>query len=193
GGGRSPSPEVSMRRSILPGLAVALLAGGAAATVVVRLDLPALTSRSEAILEGKCLSTRSVLDGAGNIATAVRVEVSRAFKGTAGEIEFRIPGGVIGDRGLLVPGMPAFSVGEEVLLFLTPESSTGIRLPVGLGQGKFRIERDPVTGGKALVRSLGGVRLLDPATGEAVPGPGEERFEYGALTALVERLVREGR
>ncbi|HKB17097.1 MAG TPA: hypothetical protein VKF62_13605, partial [Planctomycetota bacterium] len=142
---------------------------------------------------GKCLSTRSVLDGAGNIATEVRVEVSRAFKGGGGDVEFRVPGGVIGDRGFLVPGVPEFSAGEEILLFLTPESPTGLRLPVGLGQGKFRIERDAATGRKTLVRSLGGVRLLDPATGEPVPGPDKERFEYRALTALVERLVREGR
>ncbi|HET6201884.1 MAG TPA: hypothetical protein VFI25_03665 [Planctomycetota bacterium] len=183
-----------MRRVLFSPLAAALLAGAAAATVVVRLDLQGLTSRSEAILEGKCLSTRPVLDGAGNIATAVRVAVSRAFKGAAvGEVEFRLPGGEMGDRGLLIPGMPGFSAGEELLLFLTPESPTGIRLPVGLGQGKFRVERDPATGRKALARSLGGVRLLDPATGEALPGPGEERFEYDALAALVERLVREGR
>jgi hypothetical protein len=187
-----------MRRAFLSwcplaGLAAALLAEGAGATVVVRLDLPALASRSEAILEGRCLSTRSVLDGAGNLATEIRVEVSRAFKGGAGLVEFRIPGGAIGDRGLLIPGMPAFSAGEEVLLFLTSESPTGLRVPVGLGQGKFRIERDRATGAKTLVRSLGGVRLLDPATGQPVPGPAEERFEYGALTALVERLVREGR
>ena len=184
-----------MRRSSLVALLAALGSGLAYGSVVVRLDLPGLVRRAEAVFEGKCLSTRPVLDGAGNVATAVTVRISRSFKGvpTGADVEFRIPGGERGEVGLLIPGMPGFAPGEEILVFLTPESWTGIRMPVGLGQGKFRVETDARTGEKKLARSLGGLDLVDPATGAPLVSPGEEGFDYVAFTAVVDRLVRQGR
>jgi hypothetical protein len=182
-----------MRRALALGLASAALSGIAAATVVVRLDLRRLVSEAEAIFEGRCLATRPVLDGAGRIATAIRVGVVRAWKGAAagGEVEFVIPGGEMGELGLAIPGMPTFSPGEDLLLFLSPASvASGVRMPVGLGQGKFAVERDPRGGGRRLVRSLGGLDLVDPDTGAPLTSPGEERFDYEALTAAIGRLVR---
>jgi hypothetical protein len=172
-----------------------LLAGAAGASVVVRADLAALVSNAERVVEGRCLSTRPVLDGAGNIATEVRLLVARGFKGAqAGtEIDFRIPGGEMGGEGLVLAGMPTFRAGEEVLLFLTVESHTGIRVPVGLGQGKFSVQRDAATGAKRLARTMGGIQLVDPATGARLEAPGEERFDYERFATAVERLVREGR
>ena len=54
---------------------------------------------------------------------------------------------VLGDAGgspgaSEVEGVPSFRPGEEVIVFLYPESSAGLTSPVGLGQGKFTVRRD---------------------------------------------------
>jgi len=182
-------------RLLFPIVFSALLAGIASASVVVRLDLAGLVSRAERIVEARCVSTTPVLDDWGHVLTEVRLRVARGLKNATpgAEIAFRIPGGEIDGQGLVIAGMPRFRVGEEVLLFLTAESHTGIRVPVGLGQGKLVVERDPVTGVKRLRRTMGGLALVDPATGEVLEAPGEERFDYDRFVSVVERLVREGR
>jgi len=181
-----------MKRTLL---LVLLLAGLASAAVVVRLPLPDLVSRSELILEGRCLSVRSERDPEGLILTVVSVLVDRGYRGTdpGQRVEFRLPGGEVGDDGLVVPGVPTFREGEEVFLFLTPPSPRGVRLPVGLAQGKLRIVRDPGTGERRLERSLAGVDLVDPATGRLVDAPEAETRSYEAFRAEVERLVAAGR
>ena len=41
--------------------------------------------------------------------------------------------------GMILAGMPRIAAGEETLLFLSAEGATGVRMPVGLSQGKFRV------------------------------------------------------
>ncbi|MFT4703349.1 MAG: hypothetical protein ACI81R_001040 [Bradymonadia bacterium] len=58
-------------------------------------------------------------------------------------VVIRVPGGVLNDRRVVVPGMPSFEVGEHVLLFLERlpnafgDAEAGF-LPVGLNQGVWR-------------------------------------------------------
>jgi len=40
-----------------------------------------------------------------------------------------------------VPGIPQYSLGEEVVIFLRGESSRGFTSPVGLSQGVYRVDR----------------------------------------------------
>jgi hypothetical protein len=39
------------------------------------------------------------------------------------------------------PGLPRWAVGDQLVLFLHPESRRGFTSPVGLGQGAYRVDR----------------------------------------------------
>ena len=62
--------------------------------------------------------------------------------------------------------MPNYRVGEEVLLFLYPESRYGFTSPVGEGQGKFIVSNDPRTGRRALINDRGNRQLFEPLRNE---------------------------
>lgn len=125
------------------------------AGTVQRMDWAELTQSCEQALEGRVIAVHSRPTARGSIETQVRMQVSRRHYGGSGvEQIFRIPGGVLADgRGLLVPGMPRFLVGQELLLFLSAESTAGWRVPVGLAQGRWLIQRD-AQGKKFLTREL---------------------------------------
>jgi hypothetical protein len=76
-----------------------------------------------------------------------------------------------------------------MILFLTAETASGIRAPVGLGQGKFGIEIDAKTGEKRVTRALAELEFLDPKSGKTIHGPASEAFDYAKLTAEIESLV----
>lgn len=73
------------------------------------------------------------------IATVYQADILRTVKGVAQaqRIRVEVPGGVLSDgRGFIVHGMPQFSAGEEVLLFLTSSAAGGWRLTYD-AQGVF--------------------------------------------------------
>jgi hypothetical protein len=59
--------------------------------------------------------------------------------------------------------LPAHRVGEEVLLFLYPESQYGFTSPVGAGQRKFVVGDDPVLKQRVLVNSVDNAHLFSTA------------------------------
>ena len=179
-------------RIALAPLAISLvLAAGVAASVVKKMELAEIVSNGELIFEGRVVATDAILNKKGTISTAVTVEVDRPFRGAKAseKLVFWIAGGELGGQGLVIPGMPRFHAGERMLLFLTGETTSGVRAPVGLGQGKFGIEVDPKTGAKRVSRALSDLEFLDPKTGKSGHGPDAEGFDYGKLTAEIESLV----
>ncbi len=62
--------------------------------------------------------------------------------------------------------LPKYAVGEEVVLFLYPESRYGFTSPVGEGQGKFQVSHDPRTGRAALLNERGNYLLFEPLKNE---------------------------
>lgn len=185
-------PKNRLRTVALP-VVLGLGATSALATVVARRSVPEMVAAADRILEGRVESAVAFEAPIGIVATRVTLTVERGFRNAKeGDTwAFDIPGGEVGDRGLLIPGMPSFEVGEGVLLFLTADTEAGIRLPVGLGQGKYRVVRDPATGEKRLTRSIGAVELLDVKTGRREAAPADERFDYASFTEALEKLVRE--
>ncbi len=180
-------------RATVAGLvACALVAGALSATVVQRLDLAGLVAGADVLVEGVCRSAEPVLDRHGLPATRVVVRVARAWRGAkAGEdLAFLVPGGEVGDRGLVIAGMPRFAKDEESILFLTAETHRGIRMPVGLGQGKLLVTRDPATGVKGLLRSTADLELVDPRTGARTRGAASETFVHGDFVAALEAELR---
>ncbi len=53
--------------------------------------------------------------------------------------EIRIPGGEVAGRGMMLPGMPEFEVGERHILFLTEKNDKQWRMPVDFSKGTARV------------------------------------------------------
>ncbi len=95
------------------------------------------------------------------------------------------------------PDLPGYHAGEELLLFLYPESRYGLTSPVGGAQGKFSVGSDPETGKRTLTNRLNnanlfrGVSAADLGISETEANllarrPGE--IDYDTFSSLVKRL-----
>ncbi|MSR63085.1 MAG: hypothetical protein EXS08_11645 [Planctomycetes bacterium] len=169
-------------------LALVLPAREAGAGTALRLPLPELVQRSELVLEAHVLAAEP-READGILATEYLLEVERTFKGQDQSYRtLRLPGGVRADgSGLLVPGVPHLAPGEEALLFLSAENARGLRLPTGLAQGKFGVQRLG-DGTKHLVRDTAGLALVGPG-GNA---PGARTIEdYAGLVAGIEAALAQ--
>jgi hypothetical protein len=168
-------------------LAFALPGREAGAGTALRLDLPELVLRSELIVEARVLAAHA-LESDGLLLTEYLLEVSRTFQGDDRSYRtLRLPGGVRADgSGLVVPGVPRLAPGEEAVLFLEPEARSGVRLPVGLAQGKLGVRR-AADGTKRLVRDVSSLGLVG-APGHA--GAGRALVDYADLVAAIEAVAR---
>lgn len=113
-----------------------LFVSQASASQVRSVNLEEMTARAGAIFSGRCLDVRTVTDPTiGRDVSEARFEVHRAVKGATGRtVTVRM---LSGDDGFA--DVPMFARGEDVVLFLYRESSLGLRSPVGLGQGRFKV------------------------------------------------------
>lgn len=141
--------HLNRTRTVLLGLLAALVAvlvivPAASATTLLKVDVPDLTRTSQWIVRASVLSVGSVdLRKQGQaVFTDVELAITETYKGEAVPKRYtlRLPGGVTAD-GLtfLIPGMPRFTPGEDVVLFLE-RTSLG-HIPCGLGQGVYRVQR----------------------------------------------------
>ncbi len=192
-----PHPSSIRRRRGLAAACVEILAGfpgaGRAGTAV-RLDLQGLVDCAEICIEGRVLDMKVELDLHGRPCTRATLAVTRDLLGVAeGSLDLRIPGGVLPDgSGLVLAGMPSLYLGEEVVLFLSEESSAGLRIPSGLAQGKFRIARD-AQGGRTLVRDDADLELLDLASMQKSHANLAAVYDYAAFMAEVQAAVAHRR
>lgn len=176
----------SMKKCI-PALAalVLVLSTVAGATTLLRLSVEKMSVDSEIVVRGHVSWDYSVQpDPDGPIYTLTGVEVGRCIAGDCPEaVELRHRGGTVGDLTLYIPGMPDFSPGQEVLLFLEPdwEGVPGYHSVVGMAQGFFLVVTEPVTGTKLAVQQLRGVTLAAPdASGNILP--------VGKASAVIEEV-----
>jgi len=172
--------------------ALAVAAGTAFATSVLRFETADLVERAEVIVHGRCVKKTARRGAHDDIVTEVRVEVFHMVKGGEGspaEFEFTVYGGILDGRGSAISGAPAFERGEEVLVFLGPENDVGLRTAIGLSQGKYSVRIED--GRKVAYRNLEGLRLVDPETGEVTEAGDEQGVPFDELMERVERHVRE--
>lgn len=143
------------------------------AGTVQRFGLADLAERADVAFEGRVLTARVLESAPGRIETEYTLREDVAHVGVPCPLRVvRVPGGVLPDgRGLLIAGLPRLEVGADVLLFLSRESSTGMRMPVGLAQGALRVVTLP-SGAKRLVGSSAGLDFVGTAATAVPPGVG---------------------
>lgn len=149
-----------MRRRALSWMMAAMLAAitaPASAAMILKMNLAQLTDRADAIFRGEVLSAEpgKISIGGGTLPTITyRLRVDEAFKGqfeakenASPEVEITMLGTLkavahSGSHTRLsssLPEVPKLQVGESYVLFTTAPGKSGLRSPVGLGQGSFRI------------------------------------------------------
>jgi hypothetical protein len=178
-------------------LAAILLAAPAPAPApvgtAVRLGVADMVERSDLCLEGRVTAARAILELGRRIDTEYTISVERTFWGEAqASRAIRIPGGVLPDgRGMVIPGLSGMATGEDVILFLSKADAVGMRMPIGLAQGKMRVATDRF-GKKRVVRDQAGLELANatPAgAGTARPADEAATLEYAAVVAEIDAAV----
>lgn len=160
------------------------------ASTALRLGVPELVERAGLVLEAEVASARSVEGPGGLIETEYVLEVDRNFwGGESAERTVRMPGGVLEDgRGLVLPGLPRLAPGQDVLLFLSEPGSSGVRVPVGLSQGVFRVVTD-AEGRRWVVRDPSQLTVANLVTGSLTEGGTYSRRDYAAVVAEIHAAV----
>jgi hypothetical protein len=147
----------------------AIFAGIAQSTQIIHRSPKQMGDEASMVVSGKVSGVRSYWnDKQTKIFTETTVQVDQAYKGEAAPtVRIIQMGGVVGTVRMHVHGALAWRSGEEVLLFLDSYDADKYRVS-GFSQGKFGVERDPVTGEAFVTRPmLEGAEVLGaPAQGD---------------------------
>ena len=141
------SRRSSLIRLGLVSLAALLLSGATAAlaTMTMRLDLPHIVAAADRAFVGRVVSVHADRDAAGLPSTWITFAVDHVIKGTVGGTltikQFGTTAPLSDGSVLRLPGLPTYAPGDEMILFLSGESTAGFSSPIGLAQGKFPIVR----------------------------------------------------
>jgi hypothetical protein len=188
---------------------LAIVAVPAGAAMILKMNLAQLTDRADAIFRGEVLSAEpgKISIGGGTLPTVTyRLRVDETFKGkfepkenSAPEVEITMLGTFkaavhSGNQERLtsaLPEIPKLRVGESYVLFTTAPSASGLRSPVGLGQGSFRIYAGP-NKTELAVNELNNLGLFNGAGPSQRAAPGSEGpVTYTRLaTAILDQLGR---
>ncbi|HMI30730.1 MAG TPA: hypothetical protein VK527_03255 [Candidatus Limnocylindrales bacterium] len=152
------------RLLLVSAIAVLALAGAqvALATTVQKFSLQELTKKSDSIVMARVDSEVSSWDAAHKeIYTFTTFTVLQPVKGHKGatSLTLRQLGGTVDNIASIVPGMPTFKKGEEVVLFLTQKDAAGYPWVMGLQQGKYTVTTGK-NGEKMVRNDLAGTELL---------------------------------
>lgn len=149
-------------KGLLLAAAVVLVAHQVHATIMLQLDLEELTNRADRIFRGAVVSVESgeVAVGGGELPIVTyRIKVTDLLKGEPTEVkgdqsvmEIRFVGELVPPKAgedqvrrfPVFRDVPRLTLGGDYLLFTTAESSAGLSVSVGLGQGTFKVS--PVDG-----------------------------------------------
>ena len=109
---------------------------------MLRISLPELSQKADTIVHGTVRRMESRWSGdRRRIITDVEIEVTETLKGQAGSTVLLVqPGGRVGDIGQMVHGLPSFTPGEEVVVFLDRHGADAFRV-TAMAQGKYQVRR----------------------------------------------------
>lgn len=162
-----------MKKIIMAGIITAILvvlSYQAEATVLVHKTLNDLVREADLILAGTVTDKQSVwADDNSTIYTFVTLSNLEVIDGDYAQSTFtlRLDGGEVLNqdtkkgRGLKIPGVPEFAVGDRVAAFVKDNTFEVCPL-VGWHQGVLRVKKDPVTGDEVLHSFLEDDVILGP-------------------------------
>ena len=162
-----------MKQRILVAIvASALLPVQLSAITVVPMTFEQLASEAAAVVyarvsqvEGRWTADRQAID------SIITLEALQYLKGDLGhEVTMRLPGGEAGGVVNVIPGAPTLREGELVVLFLKARGPA-ILTTLGLGQGIFRVIRDPRSGAMLVTPPP----LKESAAGRVIRGAADRR------------------
>lgn len=173
----------------------------AQATSVLRVPLEELTRGSDLVIQARVVevAVETALEDQRQIWTRVRFQVIRVHKGhhSGPFFTLKLIGGRTEQWTLRIPGMPDFSEGEEVVLFL--EATSGGYIPAGLSEGKFTVTRNADSGTARVQRNMGGMTVINRAadgaleTDHAPVSYSDDNMDLEDLLSTVRRaLGKEG-
>jgi hypothetical protein len=143
----------------------------AGATTVQKFSLKDLALKSNSVVVARVEDQVARYDTNKEIYTYVTLRVLDSVKGSHKDdvITIRQLGGVVDNIASIVPGMPTFTKGEEVVVFLSQNDKAGYPWVMGLQQGKYTITQDQ-NGTKRVRKELDGTSLIDAAGKAFEPG-----------------------
>jgi hypothetical protein len=169
-----------------------LLPALAHATVELPVEFGEMVQGSQLVVHGRVVDVRSQQTGdRRSIETLVTLTVTDALKGRPGDtVSFRLPGGEVGRYRRVIVGVPRFTAGDDVIVFLRGGAP---QLPTifGLSQGLYRVMR--TADGRALVAPA---PLMAPAAGteRIVRGdPARQPLALDAFAGQVRARIEAGR
>jgi hypothetical protein len=146
---------------------------------VRHVGLSEMVGRGGKAFVGRCVE-RAVAadDSTGLSVTTYTFLVTEPIIGVVrGRTTFRVVGS---PASPLIEGLPVFEPGDEALLFLYPESSSGLTSAIGLDQGNFKIVKDP-KGHRRALNARGNERLLSDVPEAVLRTHGLRRKSTGPL------------
>jgi hypothetical protein len=135
----------------------------ARATTLKRMSVTDLSHAAHVVIRARCVTNSTRWD-AGEIWTFTTFDVDETWKGFApAQITVRLLGGSAGNFTSTVSGVPRFSPGEELILFVerTPAQDFSI---VSWMQGTFRIAHNSTTGEEIVAQDTAAFPVFDPAS-----------------------------
>ena len=169
---------------------------------VAALGIEEVVARADRIFVGTCVEARGERDPEhGIVVTRYTFSVSRPVKGqVGGTVTFQQYGGSAGKRRTVIDGLPVYRPGEEVVLFLKPDSAWGLTSPVGMFQGRYEVGRDEANGRKTVVQDLYAPHLSGAALSRAARAlskparlSSEGEMDLEDFVGLIEGMVKGGR
>jgi hypothetical protein len=155
----------------------------ALATTLKRMSVADLARAAHTVVRARCI-TNSTRWEAGEIWTFTTFEVEETWKGSApAQITVRMLGGSAGNLTSTVSGVPRFSPGEELILFLerTPAQDFSI---VSWMQGTFRIAHNRASGEEIVTQDTAAFPVFDPAS-HNFEAAGIRKMPLSAFRSLV--------
>src|SRR5262245_37851356 len=154
------------RSAVIVALAAFAIFGAslASATTVQKFSISDLAKKSEAIAVARVDDVSSRWDdNHKEIYTYISLKVLDGIKGSRKNdvLTIRQIGGSAEGKISVVPGMPTFAKGEEVVVFLSPKDRAGYPWVMGLQQGKYTVSVD-AQGFKQVRNDVDGLKTLSP-------------------------------
>jgi hypothetical protein len=155
------------------------------ATEIIPLSFDNLVAHSQLISYVRCRNVTVEEHEGERIYTRVELDILERLKG-AGEGHshtLKLLGGKGQKRATIVPGMPQFRPGEEMILFMERLPQWDYPIPTGLAQGKLPVVTSPSSTAKCVQIPTEQIRA---ANGSLVP-----RFPYPDSCVPLERFLQD--